>query len=57
MCTCYILRARSGWGSALSCLVREVAAVADALGEPLAVLQRSPRTYGRLGFEHSVLCA
>jgi len=38
---------RTGIGSAL---VREVAAIADGLGEPLIVLQGSPQYYGRLGF-------
>lgn len=41
----------SGIGSAL---VREVTARADALSEPLVVLEGSPTFYGRLGFEHSV---
>ena len=43
---------RRGIGSAL---VRNVTAEADALGEPLVVLEGSPRFYGRLGFEHSLL--
>ena len=42
---------RTGIGSAL---VREVAARAEAMGEPLVVLEGSPDYYGRLGFEHSV---
>ena len=37
-----------------SALVREATARADARGEPLVVLEGSPRYYGRLGFEHSV---
>ncbi len=36
-------------------LVREVTGRADARGEPLVVLEGSPRYYGRFGFEHSVL--
>jgi putative acetyltransferase len=36
-----------------SALVREVTAQADALGEPLVVLEGSPVFYGRLGFEHA----
>ena len=43
---------RRGIGSAL---VRSVTAEADALGEPLVVLEGSPLFYGRLGFEHSLL--
>ena len=43
---------RRGIGSAL---VREVTAQADALGEPLVVLEGSPRFYKRFGFEHSLL--
>ena len=43
---------RRGIGSSL---VRSVTAEADALGEPLVVLEGSPRFYGRLGFEHSLL--
>lgn len=43
---------RRGIGSAL---VREVTAQADALGEPLVVLEGSPRFYRRFGFEHSLL--
>jgi putative acetyltransferase len=35
-------------------LVREVTDRADAGGEPLVVLEGSPRYYGRFGFEHSV---
>jgi putative acetyltransferase len=35
-------------------LVREVIARADALGEPLVVLEGSPKFYARFGFEHSV---
>jgi predicted N-acetyltransferase YhbS/inosine-uridine nucleoside N-ribohydrolase len=35
-------------------LVRAVTARADALGEPLVVLEGSPVYYGRFGFEHSV---
>lgn len=42
---------RRGIGSAL---VRTVTADADALGEPLVILEGSPRFYGRLGFEHSL---
>lgn len=42
---------RRGIGSAL---VRTVTANADALGEPLVILEGSPRFYGRLGFEHSL---
>lgn len=42
---------RSGIGSAL---VRAVVARADALGEPLVVLEGSPDYYGRFGFEHSL---
>jgi putative acetyltransferase len=34
-----------------STLVREVTSRADALGEPLVVLEGSPAFYGRLGFE------
>ncbi len=41
---------RSGIGSAL---VRESLSVADALGEPMVILEGSPLYYGRLGFEHS----
>ena len=43
---------RRGIGSAL---VRKVTAEADARAEPLIVLEGSPRFYGRLGFEHSLL--
>ncbi len=43
---------RRGIGSAL---VREATARADDLGEPLVVLEGSPRFYGRLGFEHSAV--
>lgn len=43
---------RRGIGSAL---VRKVTAEADARGEPLVVLEGSPKFYGRLGFEHSLL--
>lgn len=39
---------RQGIGSAL---VREATAAADALGEPLVVVQGDPGYYGRLGFE------
>lgn len=39
---------RRGVGSAL---VRAVTVRADAMGEPLVVLQGDPRFYGRLGFE------
>jgi len=35
-------------------LVREVTARTDARGEPLVVLEGSPRYYRRFGFEHSV---
>jgi putative acetyltransferase len=42
---------RQGIGSAL---VREVTGRADERGEPLIVLEGSPRFYGRLGFEHAV---
>jgi putative acetyltransferase len=35
-------------------LVREVTDRADARGEPLVVLEGSPKYYGRFGFEHSV---
>ena len=35
-------------------LVREVTAIVDAAGEPLVVLEGSPRFYGRLGFEFAV---
>ena len=35
-------------------LVREATGRADARGEPLVVLEGSPRYYGRFGFEHSV---
>lgn len=42
---------RRGIGSAL---VRRVTAEADARGEPLVILEGSPRFYGRLGFEHSL---
>jgi putative acetyltransferase len=35
-------------------LVREVTGRADAGGEPLVVLEGSPRYYARFGFEHSV---
>jgi putative acetyltransferase len=35
-------------------LVRAVVAVAASRGEPLVVLEGSPRYYGALGFEHSV---
>lgn len=41
---------RTGIGSAL---VRASLAVAEALGEPLVVLEGSPDYYGRLGFEHA----
>lgn len=34
-------------------LVRAVVAVAESRGEPLVVLEGSPRYYGSLGFEHS----
>ncbi|HEX8771043.1 MAG TPA: N-acetyltransferase [Acidimicrobiales bacterium] len=43
---------RRGVGSAL---VQNVTAQADALGEPLVVLEGSPKFYGRFGFEHSLL--
>ena len=43
---------RRGIGSAL---VSYVTAEADARGEPLVILEGSPRLYGRLGFEHSLL--
>jgi len=42
---------RAGIGSAL---VREVVQRADAHGEPLVVLEGSPRFYGRFGFEFAV---
>jgi putative acetyltransferase len=42
---------RRGIGSAL---VRTVTAEADTHGEPLVILEGSPRFYGRLGFEHSL---
>ena len=42
---------RQGIGSAL---VRRVTAAADARGEPLVILEGSPRFYGRVGFEHSL---
>jgi putative acetyltransferase len=42
---------RQGIGSAL---VRAGAALVDARGEPLIVLEGSPAYYGRLGFEYSV---
>jgi putative acetyltransferase len=35
-------------------LVREVTDRADARGEPLVVLEGSPKYYGRFGFEHAV---
>jgi putative acetyltransferase len=35
-------------------LVREVSRRVDEAGEPLVILQGSPKYYGRLGFEHSV---
>jgi putative acetyltransferase len=37
-----------------SALVREVTARVDDRGEPLVVLEGSPKYYGRFGFEHSV---
>jgi len=43
---------RRGIGSAL---VRKVTAEADARDEPLVVLEGSPKFYGRLGFEPSLL--
>ncbi len=43
---------RRGIGSAL---VRTVTADADSAGEPLVVLEGSPRFYRRFGFEHSLL--
>jgi putative acetyltransferase len=42
---------RRGVGSAL---VHAVAAIVDAAGEPLIVLEGSPWYYSKLGFEHSV---
>jgi putative acetyltransferase len=42
---------RRGIGSAL---VRTVTARADVHGEPLVILEGSPRFYGRLGFEPSL---
>lgn len=42
---------RRGIGSALAA---QAIARADALGEPLIVLEGSPTFYRRLGFEHSV---
>lgn len=42
---------RKGIGSAL---VRAATARADAMGEPLVVLEGSPAYYGRLGFEHAL---
>ena len=42
---------RRGVGSAL---VKAVAAVVDAAGEPLIVLEGSPSYYSRLGFEYAV---
>lgn len=42
---------RRGIGSAL---VRAVLAAADAMEEPMVVLEGGPRYYGALGFEHSV---
>ena len=42
---------KQGIGSAL---VREVTSRARERGEPMVVLQGSPRFYGGLGFEHSV---
>lgn len=41
---------RDGIGSAL---VRAVTTRAEAMGEPMVVLEGSPQYYGRLGFEHS----
>lgn len=35
-------------------LVRAATAIADELGEPLVILEGSPRYYGRFGFEHSL---
>ena len=43
-------RQRSGVGAAL---VEAVVEIADQRGEPLVVLEGSPRYYGRLGFEPS----
>jgi putative acetyltransferase len=43
-------RQGAGVGSAL---VRAVTAIADSRGEPLVVLEGSPRYYRRFGFEHS----
>ena len=37
-----------------SALVREVTARVDDRGEPLVVLEGSPKYYGRFGFEHSL---
>jgi putative acetyltransferase len=42
---------RSGVGSAL---VSASLAAAEALGEPVVILEGSPAYYGRFGFEHSV---
>lgn len=42
---------RQGIGSAL---VRRLVELVNGAGEPLMVLEGSPRFYGRLGFEHSV---
>ena len=42
---------KRGIGSAL---VREVTSRARDRGEPMVVLQGSPKFYGNLGFEHSV---
>ncbi len=36
-----------------SALVREATSRADALGEPLVVVEGSPRFYGRLGFDYA----
>jgi putative acetyltransferase len=44
-------RQRHGIGSAL---VRAAVEIADALGEPLVILEGDPAYYGRLGFEHSL---
>lgn len=44
---------RRGIGGAL---VRAVVAGADALGEPLIVLEGSPSYYGRFGFEPAAIC-
>jgi putative acetyltransferase len=43
---------RRGVGSAL---VRKVTGGADAIGEPVVIVEGSPRYYGRFGFEHSLL--